>query len=195
MTLGEISMVIGMIGALPYIYQIIRGQVRPERTTWFVWSVILTIAAWSYRSSGATDSLWFLVGDLIVTLIIFGLSLWRGSGGWTKLDVSCLGVAIFGLAVWMVADVSAVALAGVLLADAVALLPTLIKALRDPYSESASTYAFSSVAALCGFAAVGEWNGLLLLYPAYLFLANFTTAMVIVTGKYYVSRLVAANKE
>jgi hypothetical protein len=189
MTLGEFSLVLGIIGAIPYIRSIVRGQVRPERTTWFVWSLILALALWSYRGAGPSDSVWFLVGDFIVTFTIFLLSLWRGAGGWTRLDISCLAIAGFSLLLWQLSSFPLFALWGVLIADAVALVPTVVKALHNPKSEGVSTYAFSSVAALCGFVAVGQWSLVLLFYPAYLFLANFVTALVVWVGQYQVQRL------
>ncbi|HSX17124.1 MAG TPA: hypothetical protein VLH86_03430 [Patescibacteria group bacterium] len=188
MSLGEVSLVISMAGAVPYCVQVVRGSVRPERMTWFVWTLILALALASYYSSGASDSVWFLVGDFIVTAAVFLLSLWRGQGGWTRLDGVCSAVAGVSLLVWQLSAVSWFGLCGVLVADAVALVPTLVKSLHDPASESVSTYAFSSVAALCGFVAVGEWNMVLLFYPAYLFLANFTTAMVVWVGQYHLNR-------
>lgn len=194
MTIGEFSMLLGMVGALPYIAQIIWGRVRPERATWFVWSVILALAVWSYRESGANDSIWFLVGDLVVTVAIFGLSLWRGRGGWTQPDIICMVIAATSLLLWGFSGLPLFALWGVLIADIAALIPTLVKSLHDPNSESTTTYICSSIAALCGFIAVGQWNFSLLFYPAYLFLANFVVAMVVWVGKYQLSRMQAARE-
>ncbi len=193
MTIGEFSMLLGIVGALPYIAQIIWGRVRPERATWLVWSVLLILAVWSYRAVGANDSLWFLVGDLAVTVVIFGLSLWRGQGGWTRQDLLCMGVAGISLLLWAYSGIPLFAVWGVLLADIAALIPTLIKSLNDPLSESATTYGFSSAAALCGFIAVGQWNFNLLFYPAYLFLANFAVALTVWVGHYQRSRLQATK--
>jgi hypothetical protein len=193
MTFGELSMAISITGALPYAAQIVRGRVRPERTTWLIWSLILALAVWGYRATGASDSIWFIVGELVITVGIFALSLWRGMGGWTRLDVSCLFIAGLSLLVWQLADVPIIGVWGALTADAVALVPTLIKALQHPDSESAVTYACSSVAALFGILAVGEWNLVLLFYPVYLLLANFATAMVVWVGQYQVNRLTIAE--
>lgn len=184
MTLGEFSILISIAGAVPYCVQIVRGRVRPERTTWFIWTLILALAVWGYHASGANDSVWFLVGDLLVTATIFGLSLWRGQGGWNRLDISCLAIAGFSLLLWQLSSIPLLAVWGTMIADAVAVVPTIVKSLHDPQSESASVYAFSSVAAVCGFLAVGEWNLALLAYPVYLFLANFSTALVVLVGQY-----------
>ena len=189
MTLGEVSMLIAMAGGVPYISQIVRGQVRPARATWLIWTIIMAITIGSYDRSGAADSLWFLWGDFVATALIFVLSFWRGQGGWSRLDITCLGMATISLGLWGISSIALFALWGVLLADMVALVPTLVKALHDPFSVGASTFVCSSVAALLGLVSVGEWNLTLLFYPAYLFLANGMTALTIWVGKYQTRRL------
>jgi hypothetical protein len=194
MTFGELGMALVMVGSAPYIFQIIHGTVRPSRSSWFVWTFILALALIGYRSSGADDSIWFLVGDFLVTMVIFLLSLWRGSGGWTRIDVACLSLAGLSLLLWQSSDVALFALWGALIADAIAVAPTIMKSLRDPQSEDASAYIFSSLGALCGLLAVAQWNLTLLFYPAYLFLANMSVALVIVVGKYQISHLRGAKE-
>lgn len=101
MTVGEVVMLIAMAGGIPYIAQIVRGQVRPASATWLIWTVIMALALGGYRGNGATDSLLFLWGDFVVTAVIFILSLWRGQGGWSRLDVTCLGIAAVSLGLWV----------------------------------------------------------------------------------------------
>lgn len=192
-SIGEASMLVSGLGTIPYIRAIIKGNVRPERVTWFVWSVILALAIWGYHSSGGSDSTWFLIGDFVVTFTIFLLSLWRGQGGLNRLDISCLLIAFGGLVVSQLAQQPIIIVVGAVLADTVALIPTLKKALLQPDTESASTYSFTAVAATMGVLAVGQWNLLLLFYPVYLFLANFVAAIVILVSQYQARRIVRAK--
>lgn len=193
MTIGEFSIIVSTAGAMPYVKAIIWGKVRPQRTTWFIWSLILGLGLWGYRASGANDSSWFIVGDLLVTTLIFMLSLWKGRGGHDKLDFICLLLAGLALCAWQMSQVAFFMLYGAIIADAIALVPTVAKALQDPMSEHPSTYAFSSLAAVCGVLAVGEWNIALLSYPSYLFLANITCSLVIIVSQYQVRRIIKAS--
>ena len=156
MTLGKLSLIISIAGAIPYCLQIIRADVRPERMTWFIWSIILVLATWGYHALGSRDSMWFLVGDLAATSAIFFLSLWRGVGGYRKLDLICLGLAAVGLLIWQISSNPLFIMFGALLADGIALIPTVLKALRDPTSESITTFAATTVAAILGILAVGQ---------------------------------------
>lgn len=189
MTLGELALLISVTGAVPYLAGVVRGRVRPQRMSWFIWTIILVLGLWSYRASGSDDSTWYIVGELATTGAIFLFSLWRGSGGWSRLDLGCLVVAVVGIGLWQMLDESAWGVFGALMADAVAVIPTLVKSLQDPESESASAFLCSALGACFGVLAVGSWNLLILLYPTYLFLANFVVALVIVVGQYRVRRL------
>ena len=189
MSLGELSLIISVVGVVPYIWQIIRADVRPERMTWFIWTIILALATWGYHALGSHDSTWFLVGDLLATAAIFFLSLWRGIGGYQKLDLVCFGIALAGLLIWQLSNTPLFIIFGALLADGIALVPTLVKTLHNPMSESATTFAATTIAAILGILAVGKWDLILIFYPFYLFLANFITVMVILVSQYQVRRL------
>ncbi len=194
MTIGEFSVVVSIAGTVPYIGQIVRGQVRPHRASWFVWTFILVLTLWGYRSAGAGDSAWFIAGDLLATAAVFVLSLWRGKGGFERFDVICLAVALAGLLAWQVSKAPLLILLGTMIADIMGTAMTVRGALRDPQSDSAVPFSFSSAAALCGLLAVGQWNMLLLFYPFYLFLANFVTASVVLTGQYQLAHLLPAKQ-
>lgn len=183
--LGRISLVISVLGVMPYIFSIFKSGVRPERTTWGIWTVVLLLAVLSYRSAGAGESIWFLIGDLLITGTIFAISLFKGEGGWTKLDITCLAVAALGLVVWQMSHNPLWQMIGTLTADMIAVVPTIKKSLEDPMSDSPTTFIASSIAALIGIFSVGEWNVILLFYPVYLYTANFLVAVVIGVGRYY----------
>ncbi len=188
-TIGELSIIVSAIGLVPYARQIIWGKVRPQRTTWFIWSVILAMSLLGYHAAGGGDAFWFLVGDFLVTLVVFGLSLFKGVGGWGRLDMVCLIIASLGLILWQLSSQPLLVLMGVLVADLMGAIPTIKKALELPQSESASTFLFSTAASAMGFVAVGEWNLMLLFYPLYLFLANGITAQVILVSQYQSRRM------
>lgn len=187
-TIGVLSFFVNFFGVFPYVKGIVWGNIRPERMTWFIWSVITGLSLLGYRELGAEDSLWFVFGDFFVTFLVFVLSLFRGSGGWTKFDLACFAVALIGLSAWRISENPVQVFTGTITADIMGLLPTLRKALQNPMSEGASTFIFSSIAAAMGFVAVGMWSWPLMFYPIYLFLANGITAQTILVGQYQTRR-------
>jgi uncharacterized membrane protein YagU involved in acid resistance len=103
-------------------------------------------------------------------------------------------LAGLSLLLWQATNIPLFGLWGALIADVIALIPTLIKSLRDPQSEGASAYLFSGLGAMCGFLAVAQWNFSLLFYPAYLFLANMLLAVVVWVGKYQLQKVQMAQE-
>ncbi len=186
--LGRLSIIISVVGVIPYLWAIFFGGVRPQRTTWAIWTIVVLLSVLAYDAAGAGESVWFLVGDLIVTGTIFFASIFRGEGGWGKLDFSCLLVAFIGLVVWQLSNDPIWQMLGTLTADMIAVVPTIKKSLDDPLSDSPTTFIASSLAALMGIFSVGQWDVVLLFYPVYLYTANFLTAVVIGTGRYYANR-------
>lgn len=186
--LGRLSVIISVIGVIPYLWAVFNQGVRPERITWAIWTAVVLLSVFAYDAAGAGESIWFLIGDLFVTGVIFLVSIFKGQGGWGKLDVACLVVALFGLLVWQTSNDPIWQLIGVLTADMIAIVPTIKKSLDDPLSENPTTFFASSFAALLGIFSVGEWNVVLLFYPVYLYTANFLTAVVVGVGRYYANK-------
>jgi hypothetical protein len=184
MSIGEAAFFVNVAGVFPYLKGTLWGPVRPERTTWLIWSVILGLSLLGYRELGAEDSIWFALADFLVCFTVFVISLFRGTGGWSRFDLICLGVALLGVVAWQASDRTILVFAGTLTADVMGLLPTLKKSLQDPTSERASVYVCSSLASAMGFIAVGVWDWSLMFYPLYLFLVNGIVAQTVLVGQY-----------
>lgn len=182
MTLGQISGLLLLIGGSTYIWQTLTGKVRPERATWFVYFTLGMISLWGQRAAGGTDSLWLTISQNLMTGIIFIISIFRGVGGLTKFDFKCLGLATLGVLLWALSRQPAVAILGVVFADAMGTLPTIRKAYKDPESESLFSWGIDIPAALLGVLSVGTLNIALLLYPGYLVVSISAVFVAILLG-------------
>lgn len=161
-----------LLAAPPYIIDTIRGKTKPERATWFIWSVLGTIAFIAQLDLGATWSLLFTGLDTLGCVCAFFLSLRYGIGGWTFLDKIALGVAAFGVAVSLITHAPIVALGGVIAADASGSFLTIRKTYHMPDSETTISWLLVSIGAGCSLLLVRSLKVGLLLYPIYLFMAN-----------------------
>jgi hypothetical protein len=72
---GVASGLVLLLGNIPYILSIRRGDTRPNRVTWAIWTVISLILLGSSYASGVTNTLWLLsalvVSESIITLYAF----------------------------------------------------------------------------------------------------------------------------
>ena len=115
--LGYASGVLASLAYVPYVIEILRGKTKPERASWFIWSVLALSAFFSQFAKGATNSLWQTTFDSLGTFIILGLSFKYGVGGFKKRDIVALLIAVSGLVLWYVTKEPLLALVLVILID------------------------------------------------------------------------------
>lgn len=184
---GYISAVLSIVMIIPYIRDIFRLETKPERGSWFIWTVLGLIAFISQLSKGATDSLWLTAGQTVSVLVIFLLSIKYGYGGLGKRDIQGLLGAGVGLLLWYLTREAAFALIFVILIDSIGTYLTAIKSYSDPESETLSTWVISGTSGIFGMLAVGSFNFILLAYPFYIMLANYAIVGAIFLGKKRIS--------
>lgn len=182
------SVVLALISAPPYIISIVKGNTKPERATWFIFMVMGFIALASQILLGGSWSVVFTALDATGSLIVFALSLRYGVGGWTTLDKIALTTAAIGVVIAFVAHDPVVALLGDILADISGTVLTVIKTYRDPDSEVALPWLLIGTSAVFAVLAVGRWDFGLILYPAYLALANYVVVVAQAGGRLYSGR-------
>ena len=163
-----------IVGGPPYLIDILKRKTKPQRTTWFIWSVQGVIAFGSQVGLGAHWSLVFAGMNAAGNLAVFLLSLHYGvGGGWRRLDIAALVIACVGLAVSLIIKAPLIALLGVIVADFAGLVPTLRKTFLIPKSETTITWLALGTSSLLAIFSVGSWRFSLLLYPLYLAIANY----------------------
>lgn len=181
---GYIAAILSILMVAPYIRDIFLLKTKPERASWFIWTVLGFIAFFSQLAKGATDSLWLNAGQTLATLIIVLLSIKYGVGGFTKRDIRALIAAGIGLIIWYFTKEAAWALIIMIMIDSIGTLLTAIKTYEDPKSETMSTWAISGTSGIFGLLAVGTFsNPILLLYPIYIIVANYLIIVMMVLGR------------
>ena len=177
------SSLIVLAGAPFYLRDILRGHTRPERTTWLIWSVQAMIAFFSQLKLGARWSLLFFGLGAIGNLVVYGLSLRHGYGGWKRADKIALVVATLGVIIaWATHDAMA-ALWGVIIADFAGAVLTIQKAYKIPKSETTITWLLAGLAAVLTALSVGRFSFDLLIYPIYLASICFAIPIAQVLGR------------
>ncbi len=165
---GILSGVVILFGGPPYLFDILKGKTKPQRTTWFIWSVLGTISFTSQMKLGAHWSLVYVGLNAAGNIAVLLLSLKYGIGGWRKLDVLALCIATTGVVIAVTVGSPLIALLGSILADFSGTSLTLYKTYLQPTTETSITWFFLGTSSLFAALAVGKWDVSLLLYPLYL---------------------------
>ncbi len=180
--LGMLSGVLGFICCIPYIRDILLKKTKPERASWFIWTILGSISFFSQLAKGATNSLWMTGADTLGVVITFIMAIRYGTGGLNSKDIKALLVAVFGLILWYFTHEPAFALAIVILVDGSGAILTIMKAYEDPGSETMSAWFLSGLAGFVAALSVGSFNWILLSYPIYIGLANWGVIAAMVAG-------------
>jgi hypothetical protein len=177
--LGVLGGLVGVVDAVPYVRDTVRGRTRPHRGTWLIWGVLAVVASVSQRADGASWSLLLTASQALLTGLIFFLAIRRGEGGLAAFDLAMIAIAGGGIVGWMLAGEPIVAVVCVIVADLSAVAMMMPKTYRDPHSETLAMYVLASVAGALAVGAVGGLDVSLLLYPAYYCIANGAVALLI----------------
>lgn len=163
--LGVISSIVFLVGDWPYITDTIKGTTKPERVTWGTVFLLNAIGFANQLASGAGNSLWLFGAAVLATGTIFGLSIFKGVGGHTNLDIFTIVVALLGLVLWIIFDSPTFSIVATLIVGIVALLPTFAKAKKQPETETKITWLLGSISALLATISVGTLDWRLLVLP------------------------------
>jgi uncharacterized protein with PQ loop repeat len=166
--LGPVAGLISLLGFIPYIVEIWRGKTRPNRATWWIWTVVGAMLCASYYASGARHSIWVPISYTVGPFITALLSLKYGEGGFDRFDQRCLAIALLSLVAWWLIRAPLLVLVMNIGVDLMGALPTLRKAYRAPETESGLSWGIFLVANALNVCAIGTWSAATALYPIYL---------------------------
>ena len=181
--LGGVSGLLIALSCIPYIRDILLRKTKPQRMTWFIWMVLLTIAFFAQLSEGGTWSLVTTGVDWLGVVVIFILSIKNGMGGATKLDKLALVGASIGLILWYLTNEPLYALVITIFIDFIAGMLTILKAYKEPETETFIAYMICGTGGLLGVFAVGELNLSLIIFPLWICLFNYAIGITVLLGR------------
>lgn len=182
MAAGIAAAVLSFVAGVIYVIDVFRRRVRPHRVTWWILGVLNCAIAASYYWSGALATVWLPLEFGISFLLIGLLSIKYGDGKWQAIDGYCVAGSLVGVAAWWLTHSAPVALTLFTAVDFLALLPTILKAHRRPWTEDSRAWLIGALAACLNLLAIENWTPEISLYPLYVFL---TSALIV----YLTSRL------
>lgn len=186
---GEVAGLISLSAFVPYIVSILKGETKPNRASWLVWTVAGAMLAASYRESGAGDAIWVPVSYVAGPLATFIVSLRYNDGeGWSGLNKICILVSAGSSVLWLVLFSFFGKNTGVPLAvmyinifiDGMGALPTLRKSFHEPESEDRLTWALFITGNTLNLFAVEHWSLATGSYPLYMFVASGAISALVI---------------
>lgn len=151
---------LGLVGSVRYAFAIVRGRVRPNLVTWSLWAAAPLIGFFAQLDAGVgLPALMTLAAGLGPTIVVVtGVLASRHLARLGLFDLACAGIAISALAVWLGLGEAPLAVLFAVAADAVAALPTIVKAWRRPDSENVLFYVLVGVGATITLMTISSWE-------------------------------------
>ena len=175
-----IGAIIASLGDLFYLYQTVLGKVKPNRMTWLLWGIFPMITFFAQRAQGVDSLSWvsFIAG--FVCFFILGASFLNKKAYWktSRLDFALVGIALVGLALWAVTDDPNLAIAFSIVADFFAGLPTILKAYKQPDTESWGAFAICTIGFGISLLAIHDFSFQTYAFVLYLFFNNLLITLL-----------------
>jgi hypothetical protein len=145
-------------GAVRYIKDIYQAQTRPNLVTWLLWSLapLIAFGAQMQADVGAAAALTLMVGLCPLAVFIAGLR--KGDFRPTRFDLVCGASSLAALILWQLTGNGALAVTLSIVADSLAATPTLVKAYRDPGSESPFLFLLFAMSAAITLLTIERWT-------------------------------------
>lgn len=177
-----VGAIISLIGSITYAWNTVKGRTKPNRVTWFLWALAPLIAFAAMLGEGVSITyglMTFMVG--FGPLIIFVASFVNKNSVWkiTQFDIICGALSILGILAWAVTRTGNTAIFFSLLADALALLPTLIKSWKQPETENYVVFMNAGISAGITLLALKVYDFQHLAFPIYIFVSCIVLFIII----------------
>lgn len=148
------------IGSLSYLIDTIKGKVKPNRVSFFLWALapLIGFTAQIKQGVGIQSLLTFMIG--FTPALILLASFLNKDAAWKlrPFDFICGAFSIFGLILWYITKEGNFALIFSLMADGLASLPTIVKSYKYPETENPWAYLGSLIAAVLTLLTITNWN-------------------------------------
>ncbi|MQW24007.1 MULTISPECIES: hypothetical protein [unclassified Lactococcus] len=177
-----------LLANFQYILATIKGRLKPNRMSWFLWSLAPFIAV---VASLSTQFSWtqlpvFMSGMMPFLIFIGTFFSKEKYFELTRLDILCALTAILALVGWGLSKDANIAIILSIVSDAIGGIPTLVNAIKHPRNESPLPFASGLVATLSGAVAIQTFTFSEIAFPIYLVILDVT--MTIVTSRKYFSK-------
>lgn len=168
------GVLLNLWGCAVYAHVTIKGKTKPNRITWFLWSLAPLIAFFAERNKGvglvSLMTLSIGIGPLIVLIASFASrkSYWELH----QTDYLCGLLSLLGLALWIIYKDANIAIVFSIAADIFAAVPTLVKSFKHPETESWEAYWPTIINSGITLLAIDTWSVANYGFPIYTFIIN-----------------------
>lgn len=146
-----------LLGFVPYIWAILKGQTAPSPVSWAIWlSVdILALLAMKKEKSSSTGQ---LTGCIFGAFIVTVLSMIFGKPAMGYVELISIAGAVTGVILWKTTGSAITAIVCTQLAIFAGAIPTFMGAYEDPSKEDPIAWSIWTLSCVFALLAIKKWN-------------------------------------
>lgn len=182
-TFAIVAALLAIAGNLPYLWDILKGRVKPHPYTWLVWSIVSCIIFFGQVAKGAGIGALPTAAAEIFTLIIFLFSLKYGFKGITKTDTIFFVCALAGIIPWILTKDPTLSVIIAVSIDLVAFVPTLRKTWKQPKTETPILYGSNVLRHVLALFSLQTYNIATTLHSIAMITTNTAMTLIILLRK------------
>lgn len=180
---SALAVALTFMGYVPYIYDTLKGRTQPHLFTWLSVSLTSSVICALQILGGAGVGAWPMVVVSGLCVLIFTLSLQKGTKNVTILDFVFFILAIAGLLLWLFIDQPLLAVIVITSSSVISYLPTVRKSWSEPYSETLVSYQITGVRHVLSIIALEKINLLTTLFPAVWAIGNLAIVLMLMNRR------------
>jgi hypothetical protein len=182
-TFAIVAALLAVAGNLPYLWDILKGRVKPHPYTWLVWSLVSCIIFFGQIAKGAGIGALPTGASEIFTIIIFLFSLKYGFKGISKIDTAFLIAALAGIVLWVLTHDPTLSVVIAVTIDLIAFVPTLRKTWEYPATETPLLYGSNVLRHILALFSLQTYNIATTLHSIVMIITNSVMTGIILLRK------------
>lgn len=182
--IGVITIILSLIGYIPYLFDVLRHKTKPHIFSWLTWSIVAILAFLGQWSAGGGAGSWSAGVVALMAIIITLFAFKNGVIGNSLFDKISFVIALAAIIPWYLTKSPTISITIATLIDAAALLPTVRKTVKHPASETFAMYFLNVIRQSMVLTAMGQYNLATVLYPVYSLVTNSLMSLIIAKPKF-----------
>lgn len=179
------AIILTMAAFVPYLYSILKGQLRPHVFSWVIWGTTTVIVALAQYQAKGGVGVWPMALSGGFTLLIASLAVAkRGDISITRLDWVFFLSALLSVPLWYVLSDPLWAVVLLTVIDLLGFGPTVRKAFADPHQESIWFFALFMLRNTLVVLALEQYSVTTVLFPGAIAIAcSLLIGLIVVRRK------------
>ncbi|MGZ4851032.1 MAG: hypothetical protein ACXV2C_06610 [Candidatus Bathyarchaeia archaeon] len=163
-----------MLATFVYVRSMFKGETKPNRVTWFMWSIAPFVATTAAVSNGVGLAVIPVFMSGFSPFLVFTASFLNKKAYWklTLFDYLCGILSGLAVVLWFLTNNPNLAIIFAIIGDALAAIPTQTKAWHNPETESAWPFIVGVFSPMTSFLVATTWGFSELAFPIYLIVIN-----------------------